>query len=214
MGISRYIPLAIAYIEKQAAGFGDFFDPGVVTHNDSVRKAEDAAQMHMVRGIAKGIKEAPPAALNMTAGVPYSIAGGVASFLDGGNKHSWQSFVDGYLDNQDSFKNYVTDPIRKAEMKLGGDIIKRNLDRSVDYFDDRAGGAHPVNQTIENMMSGATTLAMTWPLFTKAISYSGKLGSLPSKIPGLSKLKKPLSLGAEAMYMGLPHGPESNDYVE
>jgi len=211
MGVLKEISQAVNMLEKKSSGFGDFFDPALVPHDDSVIKAKDAAQAHIARGALKGLKEVVPQSLDLAVGLPLSFGSGIGNAIYGDG-----SFYDGFKQTGKAWEDYVTNPIRNLEMRAGGNYIADKTRKIVDDMDRAAYGDKPntMGKNLEGISSGVTTLAATWPLFTKNTGAVNKVinsvSRVGSKIPvagkALGKAIKPY-LWSAYTYYGM-NGPD------
>lgn len=154
------------------------------------------AQTRVVRGMAKEVKNAIP------------------GFIDS---------VGGLLGAGKFTKEYISDPIRKAEMAIGGNAIKKLYDGADSYhrgnIEKAIGPTHDANgvptkkykdyveglnmvDSMSDVVSYGTGLAITWPMWGKAIGAGVKgLGVAGRRVSPLIKAD-PARFGAAAEKWG------------
>lgn len=175
------------------------------------------AQSKMLRGVARGAKNAIPGFIDGVIGTGAGLINGTGQWLGGG------SFSDGWKESNDFVKKYYSDPIRKAEMAIGGNAVKKVFDGADSYYrgniEKAIGQTHDANgvptkkykdyveglnmlDSASDMASFGTELAITWPMWSKAIGYGTKaLGAAGSRVAPLIKAD-PARLGAAAQKYG------------
>ena len=148
----------------------------------------NASNAHILRGAAKGIKEAIPGLLDSTVGNAYGLGRGIARTFTG------EGFGTGFDEGKNEWNDYVTNPMRKIEMSLGGNAVKKTLDGTVKYHENLSGGHNPWNDYLEGAAETGTDMALTWPLYGKAIGAAfkgtGAASKALSKIPVVGRTAK------------------------
>lgn len=164
---------------------------------------QNLAQSKMLRGMARGARNAIPGFIDGTIGTGAGLINGTGQFLGGG------SFYDGWKESNDFVKKYYSDPIRKAEMFIVGNAVKKVLDGADSYYrgniEKEIGQTHDANgaptkkykdyleglnmlDSVSDTVSSGTELALTWPMWGKAMGYGAKaLGSVGSRVAPLIK---------------------------
>ena len=131
MSIRKEINAALKGLCKKAQAHG--FMP--TTGNEQIDAWTNLANVHLLRGVARGVKEAIPGLVDGLVGVPAGLINGLGTGL--GTKLSGGSFTKGFgegFDDSTSFaKRYYSDPIRRAEMAVGGNGVKRLLSGAQKY---------------------------------------------------------------------------------
>lgn len=202
MGIRQEINAALKGLCKKAQAPG--FMP--TTGNEQIDAWTNLANVHLLRGVARGVKEAIPGLVDGLVGVPAGLINGLGTGL--GTKLSGGSFTKGFgegFDDSTSFaKRYYSDPIRRAEMAVGGNGVKRLLSGAQKYYQgvlEKSVGTptdlmgYPSKPyweyrkalddlaSLEDGVAVGSELLATMPT---AIGSVGKLGKLPAAISAAS----------------------------
>lgn len=119
-----------------------------MTGNAQVDAYQSLNNIHLLRGMMRGIKNTIPGLVDGVIGVPsgaiYGLGTGIQSKLNGG------SFSDGFKNGFGSEFDYVrsaySDPIRRMEMALGGNALKKMFNGAQKYHQN----------TIEKSVGGPT----------------------------------------------------------
>ena len=206
MGIRQEINAAIRGLCKRAQASG--FVP--LTGNEQVDDFQNLANVHLMRGVARGAKEAIPGLVYGLVGVPAGLINGLGTGL--GTKLSGGSFTEGFsegFDDSTAFaKRYYSDPIRRAEMAAGGDWANRLFTGAQKYHQDAltrniAPGKYndyrhdlAVLDSVENGVSTATEFGLTLPVYGKLLGAGfGALAKGRKAVPAvqLAAQAKPAS---------------------
>lgn len=179
MGIRQEINAAIRGLCKRAQAPG--FVP--LTGNEQVNTFQNLANAHLLRGVARGAKEAIPGLVDGLVGVPAGLINGLGTGI--GTKLSGGSFTDGFGEGFDAStefaKRYYSDPIRRAEMAAGGDLARRLFTNGQKYHQDAlarniAPGKYndylhdlAVMDSVEKGVSTATEFGLTLPVYGKLL---------------------------------------------
>jgi len=124
----------------QAAGYVP------MTGNAQIDAYTNLANTHLLRGVARGAKEVIPGLVDGIIGTGSGLINGAGHWLGGGR------FSDGWNESTDFVKKYYSNPIRKAEMAVGGSALKKMFDGAQKYH----------QKTIEKEV-GAPTDAFGYP---------------------------------------------------
>lgn len=178
MSIRQDINTALKGLYKKA-------QPGFMmpTGNEQIDAASNLANVHIQRGIARGIKNMIPGIVDGLVGVPAGLINGLGSgigdMLSGGS--FTKGFGEGWDDSTSFVKNYYSDPIRRAEMAVGGNVVKSMLSGAQNYYQDAlarniAPGKYndylhelAVMDSVEKGVSTATELGLTLPVYGKLL---------------------------------------------
>ena len=196
MGIRQEINAALKGLCKKAQAHG--FIP--TTGNEQIDAWTNLANVHLLRGVSRGVKEAIPGLVDGLVGVPAGLINGLGTGL--GTKLSGGSFTKGFgegFDDSTSFaKRYYSDPIRRAEMSVGGNGVKRLLSGAQKYHQDAlarniAPGKYndylhelAVMDSVEKGVSTATELGLTLPVYGKLLgSGFGALAKGRETVPAV-----------------------------
>lgn len=142
-------------------------------------------------GMARGAKNAIPGIIDYTAGTIAGLEEGVRSWKNGG------IFEDGWNRGFDAVRRHGSDPIRKAEMYLGGNALKRMFNSTKEWHESNMenGDLGPRRDAEGNLnsdwedylgaisvpgkvMQVGTEIALTWPMYAKMF---GQIGRLPRR---------------------------------
>ena len=193
---------------KKAQMFDMGWPAAAVAFAPNKEQAEELAKIHnptstyskvcqhgdlsLFRGAAKGVKETVPQAVDFLAGNTLGLAGGFGSALGGG---SWSDFHKGFYDSKGLVRDYVSNPIRKAEMAMGGTAIRDAVDKGraelmADLRRD-AGGDVQRLQDLDDVeegdnrymdgMEGSTQILLSYPLYTGISALGATPGSAIGK---------------------------------
>lgn len=205
MGIRQEINAALKGLCKKAQAPG--FMP--TTGNEQIDAWTNLANVHLLRGVARGAKEAIP---GLVDGVVGTLSGVVDGTIRGANNlfsMSNETFSDGFRTGFDAqraaVKRDYSDPIRRVEMAAGGNLIKRLF-----------GGAQKYHQGVLEKSVGTPTDLMGYPRkpyweYRKALDDlasledgvavgSELLATMPTAIGSVSKLGKiPAAISAASV---------------
>lgn len=87
---------------------------------------QDLAASKQGRGALRAVKEFVPSLIDGTVGTLAGLGNGIVSKFTGG------TYSKGYDDSKSFVRRWYSDPLRKAEMALGGNLVKRMVDRSIE----------------------------------------------------------------------------------
>lgn len=179
MGIRQEINAALNGLCKKAQAPG--FMP--TTGNEQIDAWSNLANVHLLRGVARGAKEAIPGLVDGLVGVPAGLINGLGTGL--GTKLSGGSFTEGFgegFDDSTEFaKRHYSDPIRRAEMAVGGNVVKRMFSGAQKYNQDEikrniAPGKYnnylhdmAVMDSVEDGVSTATEFGLTLPVYGRLL---------------------------------------------
>ena len=200
--------------------------------NNSSQVEENAYKTSRgIRGSAKGLKEAIPGLVDTFVGVPAGAVNGlmhgIAGAVTPGGSFS-KGFSTGWRDSRGLTKDYMSDPIRYAEMYSGGNKVKGRLDDQVQYSKDKLEGAlknkYDVGGTgrragtwqqemgdistdaagVENVAKGTTGFVATLPVWGKAFSVVPKAwGAFANMARAPGYITKPVGAAARAGMLGM-----------
>ena len=177
------------------------------------------AQSKMLRGVARGAKNAIPGLIDGVIGTGAGLINGTGQALGGG------SFYNGWKESNDFVKKYYSDPIRKAEMAIGGNAIKKVFDGADSYYrgniEKAIGQTHDANgvptkkykdyveglnmlDSASDIASSGTELALTWPMWGKVMGYGAKaIGSIGGRVaPSFGRIAE--KFGLTPMFLAEP----------
>ena len=171
-----------------------------------------AANMSIMRGIAKGVKEAIPGTIDFTFGNLAGLLGGSINKFRGGK------FSDGYFGAKGEVRN-ITDNIRRVEMALGGNMVRNgidslqgyhlgNIERQLGPMTGKDGNLTKdwkdyaeylgLLQNGEGVAADATEMAVTWPMYGKFIKglYGTQKANQASRLARLTTRARHSAAGA------------------
>lgn len=197
MSIRQEINAALKGLCKKAQAPG--FIP--TTGNEQIDAWSNLGNVHLLRGVARGVKEAIPGLVDGLIGVPAGLINGLGTGI--GTKWSGGSFKDGFgegfNESTEFAKHYYSDPIRRAEMAVGGNAVKGILSGAQKYHQgvlEKSVGTptdimgYPRKSyweyrkalddlaSLEDGVAVGSELLATMPA---AIGTAGKLGKLPAQ---------------------------------
>lgn len=223
-----FIPTPSYYSSMQPKSMSDRTqkDWGLGGKMDSMYHSANAS---MLRGVAKGMKEAVPGFVDFTSG---NIAGLVAGGIE---KARGNKFSDGFYGAKGEVRR-LTDAIRRGEMAIGGNAVRKGLDSVRDYHlgnvEKSLGQMYDSSgeltkdwkdyvkhlegiQGIEDVSARATELAVTWPAYGKALkglASIGNGGNTASKAGRLANMARRSTAGASIPVLGV--SPSVANYMD
>lgn len=176
------------------------------TGNDQIDAYSQLANVHLMRGVARGAKEAIPGLMD---GVVGNLSGVVDGTIRGANNlfsMSNETFSDGFRTGFDAQREAVkrdySDPLRRLAMSVGGNGVKRLLSGAQKYHEGtiengigkRIGPngrmtsdwyeyerAKNSMRSIEGGMAAGTELAIS------LLGYGKLIGSILSRAPAVAR---------------------------
>ena len=245
MGIRNDISCAVAHMEKSAkfgvsdvapflgiknpAGpigsylLGKMWDSVNPTATPESRARAQATAMHLGRGAMKGIKEAIPGTLDFLGGNAAGLGRSVFApminhslSIDDPTGVDELPFRDRWNEGRRTWREYVTDPIRRAEMGLGGNKVRDFVNRGIQDVEAVAGGHDDLDDVREGIAEVGTDLVVSWPMLGKSVQAMFKapqalgkgLAAIPKVGPVASKIPS-AAVGYQTM-----GGPEAVDALK
>lgn len=154
------------------------------TGDNEIDTFSQLANAKLHRGFAKGVKETIPGFIDGTIGTASGLINGIGQWLGGG------SFRRGWKDSTDFVRKYYSDPIRNAEMALGGNAVKKMYDNAIEGYDrdmknivgpavdedgllrkrywEYVNARNDVDSWADGLQK-ATEVGLSWPMFSKAV---------------------------------------------
>lgn len=188
MGILREVSKICAMIKKsQAPGF--YYIPQGAA-GDSL----NASNAHLLRGAAKGLNNAIPAAVDSTVGLVSGIVGGVSSSLAG------DGFGYGYDKGTALVHDNISEPLRSAGANSPiGKFVNKNLTNTIKFHENIAGGHDPANDIVEDVSELVANNALSWPMAWKMFGWAGKGLQAGGKAVAASRLASAAPRTAKAI---------------
>ena len=113
--------------------------PAAASGNPRADAYAQLADVHMRRGVARGVKNVIPGLVDAFVGMPAGVLNGLGHGLVNavtGYGNFKDGFSEGYAQSADFTKEYMSDPIRRAEMRFGGNAMKDSFDRAQKYYEN------------------------------------------------------------------------------
>lgn len=165
--------------------------PGFVpaTGNEQVDAYANLGRAHLLRGVARGVKETIPGLVDGLIGSGAGLVNGAGQWLGGGR------FLDGWDESKDFVRRHYSDPIRKAEMAVGGNFAKKMLDGAQRHhqgtIERQVGRDSPeYRDALETMagMEGAAEFGTALVAMPAALGAVGKLGKVQGVVNSAGRL--------------------------